>query len=262
MRVEISSPKNSPFLLEEKLPWGQFLVFTRGAPSKQGINEDSVSALWNESKAILAVADGVSGQRGAAEASQESLKVLSRKLKSKKTLKLRNSILDAIEQANQKLLRKGKGSGTTLACAEIQSKSFRPYLVGDSSIFLVGQRGKLRYRSIAHSPVGYALASGLIGEQEAMEHEQNHILWNAIGGADLSIELGPEVNFNELDTLLICSDGLTDLLSVDEIVETIRVGEMKKVLDDLLNLVEQKIKGQEEVADDLSIVLFRPQSGV
>jgi protein phosphatase len=206
---------------------------------------------------FLAVADGVSGQRSAAEASQAVLKTLCRKIKATKKSSLRNTILDALELANLKILQKGRGAGSTLACVEICDEFIRPYLVGDSSVILVGQKGKLRYRNIAHSPVGYGLASGLLEESEALDHEENHLLMNAIGGADLAIDLGPKLSIQDLDTLLLCSDGLTDLLPLDVILESIRKGEINEALQSLLSQVETRLQGSEEMADDLSIILYR-----
>ena len=76
---------------------------------------------------------------------------------------LRPAILDGIEAANAAVRAIGTGAATTLSLVEIQGRVVRAYQVGDSAILLAGQRGKLKYQTIAHSPIGYAVEAGLIG---------------------------------------------------------------------------------------------------
>lgn len=70
---------------------------------------------------------------------------------------LREAILDGIEQANQIVMDLCSGCGTTIAAVEITNQDVRPYHIGDSEILVTGQRGKIKFQSISHSPVGYAV---------------------------------------------------------------------------------------------------------
>ena len=85
----------------------------------------------------------------------------------------------------------GAGAATTLTVAEVQEDSVRSYQVGDSVLLLVGQRGRIKYQSISHSPVGFALESGLLDEGEALRHADRHLVSNLLGARDMRIELGP-----------------------------------------------------------------------
>ncbi|TVQ80171.1 MAG: serine/threonine-protein phosphatase [Bradymonadales bacterium] len=254
----VSRPQDDPYYCSLSHSLGDAFLFSRKSVDSKTENEDAVSVIENQKALILSVADGVSGQRMASMASQSILQELHKRL-SKRVSRVRNCLIDSIELANQKIHRKGRGAGTTLASVEITADYIRPYIVGDSSVFLVGQKGKLRYRSIAHSPVGYALASGLIAENEALSHEESHLLMNAIGGIDLNIELGPFLEYQSTDRLLICSDGLTDCLPQDSILEVIRKGEPEEALQTLIEMVEARQKEDPSLHDDLSLILFRPR---
>src|SRR5690606_10202937 len=80
---------------------------------------------------------------------------------------IQEGILNGFENANRKVRALGTGALTTLAVAEINGTKVRPYHVGNSSIMLMGQRGSLKLQSLPHSPVGYAIASGLVSEENA-----------------------------------------------------------------------------------------------
>ncbi len=61
--------------------------------------------------------------------------------------------------------------------------ALRPYHVGDSTNLLTGQRGKLEFAMISHSPTGYAMEAGVLGEEEALVHEDRHDVSNLLGAA-------------------------------------------------------------------------------
>jgi len=93
-----------------------------------------------------------------------------------------------------------------------------------ATILLVGQRGKRKLQNVAHSPVGFAVEAGLLDESEAMHHEDRHIVSNMLGAADMRIEVGSSRRIAPRDTLLIASDGLSDNLDPEEMVERMRAG--------------------------------------
>src|SRR5690606_20461658 len=128
------------------------------------------------------------------------------------------------EKANESLLKQGKGSACTLSVCEISHGSLRPYHVGDTEIWLMGQRGKLKLQTVAHSPVGYAREAGLLTTQQAFEHAERHLVLNLLGTPNMHIDVGPELRMKRKDTLLIASDGLFDNLNENEIIETLRKG--------------------------------------
>ena len=70
------------------------------------------------------------------------------------TMLLRTAILNGIEAANDAVLALGNGSATTLTVVTIEGKIARSYQIGDSEAIVVGQRGRIRAQTMAHSPTG------------------------------------------------------------------------------------------------------------
>ena len=94
----------------------------------------------------------------------------------------------------------GVGAATTLTVVEIEGESVRPFHVGDSFMLITGQRGKVKSRTIPHSPTGYAVASGLLDEKEALHHDERHVISNVIGSAEMRIDVGSPIELAPKDT--------------------------------------------------------------
>jgi serine/threonine protein phosphatase PrpC len=175
---------------------------------------------------------------------------------------LRPAILDGIEAANEKVRGLGTGAATTLVLVEIRDRVVRSYHVGDSAILLVGQRGKLKFQTIAHSPIGYAVEAGLIDEKDAIHHEERHMISNVIGSPEMRIEIGPTIEMAARDTLVLASDGLLDNLLPAEIVELVRTGPLDKAVDDLVAVATERMNAPDRATpskpDDLTVIAFRP----
>ncbi len=247
---------------------GTAAYFSARAPDKSTPNEDALALIpVDENTVVLIVADGLGGLPAGEVASQLVIKTLvdSLNLVRRDGTAPREAILNGIEQANKKLLENGNGSATTLVVAEIQDMTLRTYHAGDSMIMLVGNRGKVKYSVIPHSPTGYALEAGIIDESEAMLHEDRHFISNFIGSPDMRLEIGPPVQMAARDTLVLASDGLSDNLYDNEIVEMSRKGPLKKRI---IRLVSASSKYMLEEAedrqchpDDLTLILYKPGSG-
>jgi len=215
---------------------GRAAVFTVRAPGKEAPNEDAAALIaTGADSCILVVADGMGGGRGGEQASGLAIESLRDSVGEKLAANgepsdndLRNAILNGIETANRKITELGIGAATTLAAVEVRGRTVRPYHVGDSMILLVGNRGRVKLQTVSHSPVGYGVEAGLIDEREAMHHEERHVVSNMIGTAEMRIEVGPPLEMAKHDTLLIASDGLFDNLHLEEIVERVRKGPLKK----------------------------------
>jgi serine/threonine protein phosphatase PrpC len=176
--------------------------------------------------------------------------------------RIRTAILDGIELANHQLLDLGTGTATTLIVADIRDQHVRTFHVGDSAAWLVGQRGAIKLQTTPHSPVGFGVEAGLIGEDEALNHEDLHVISNVIGSNEMRMEVGPKIPMAALDTLLIASDGLFDNVLPDEIVEIIRTGPVAEGAPRLCQLALQRMYEEDgdkpSKPDDFSAILFRP----
>ena len=243
---------------------GDAVVYSARSPDKDSANEDAAALIAvDEHRAIVAVADGLGGHSAGAQAASAALAALDDAVRGTPLngSDLREAILNGFEFANQAVTGLGVGAGTTLAVLEIQQHSVRPYHVGDSMIIATGQRGRLRFQTVSHSPVGYAVESGMLAEAEAMHHEDRHLVSNMVGSTEMRIEIGPLIELKPRDTLLVASDGLFDNLHTDEIVARVRKGQLDKVAATLAADCGQRMRNCEgdhpSKPDDMTFVLFR-----
>jgi len=243
---------------------GSLVAYTAPAPDKSTENEDSVAAIpYGPNAVILAVADGAGGLPAGRRASRTAIQSLEASLSSamQETTLLRTAILNGIEAANQAVLSLGNGSATTLTVVTVEGLSSRSYQIGDSEAMLVGQRGRVRYQTMAHSPTGFAVEAGFLDERAALHHAERHLVSNFIGTSDMRIDIGAESKLNARDTVLLASDGLTDNLHSDEIKEFIRKGPMVTAIESMISLARRRMTvqtiHQPSKPDDLSVILFR-----
>jgi serine/threonine protein phosphatase PrpC len=248
------------------LAGGAAAVCSMRCPGKESSNEDAAALIpAGDAAAVLVVADGVGSERAGAQASEIAVRSLREAVAQCDADEpaLRAAVLDGIERANSAVQKLGIGAATTLAAVALCNGWARPYHVGDSMILVVGQRGKIKLQTVAHSPVGFALEAGMIDERDALHHEERHVVSNVLGTSDMRIEVGSPLRLAQHDTLLIASDGLFDNLRVDEIVERIRKGPIASCADrlsaDARRRMTERAAGEPSKPDDLSFVIFRPR---
>jgi serine/threonine protein phosphatase PrpC len=230
--------------------------------SRQEPNEDALAIFQvDASSGVFAVADGCGGMRGGEIAARLALEALGHSIAKNASHRLRPAILDGIEQANEAILRRRIGAACTLAIVEWQDGMIRPYHVGDAKIVVMGGMGRIRYQSICHSPVGFAVESGWLHADDAMHHEDRHLVSNVVGCERMRIEIGPAIRLGQRDTVLIASDGLFDNVTIDESVELLRKGSLERASAQLLDVASCRMAGEENAPckpDDLSLIAIRP----
>ncbi len=215
-------------------------------------NEDTffVREIIDKRFLVACVIDGVGGYEGGDIAAAIARSVIMKKLETLsedvvKTLQL------AIVAANAKINQQKK-AGTnnermacvlTCAVADIKNNKFWYAHVGDTRIYLLRDRSLIKI-SKDHSAVGFLEESGKLSEEEAMRHPRRNEINKALGfedditaAADF-IETG-ESPFLSGDVLLLCSDGLTDMISSATIISILTVektlAEKAKALIDAAN---------------------------
>lgn len=243
---------------------GVAALYSKRSPVKETPNEDAVAVIpTGTDSGVLAVADGLGGAPAGRQASSLALQCLARAVEEvgREEVAIRTGILNGFESANEEVLALALGAATTLTVVEFDGRLVRHYHVGDSFFLLTGQRGKIKMQSIPHSPVGYAVESGLLDETDAMHHEERHVISNVIGSVDMRIEVGSAVELAPLDTLLIASDGLSDNLHMQEIVEFIRKGPLDEIAEKLARRARERMEGGHEgepsKPDDMTFAVFR-----
>lgn len=237
----------------------------RGRPGADGKCEDAALVLeLGPHSYLLAVADGMGSGARADDASAAIVECLAKRASSlveESTSRL--EILNAIEEASEQIRGWGVGAATTVVIARVDGEAYRTYHVGDSEALVTGQRGKLKWQTVSHSPVGYAQASGLLDAHDAMVHEERHLVNSMLGMEGMRVDVGERRHFAARDTLVLGSDGLFDNLEVSEIVEFIRRGPLKRAADSLLTMSLQRMNRPEAQGpgkpDDIAFILYRPK---
>jgi serine/threonine protein phosphatase PrpC len=253
-----------PQLVHASVAGGLVAAYTSRSPDKSTPNEDTVAVIpYGPGAAVLVIADGAGGLPGGRRASRTAVQTLDASLQDSmsKTMLLRTAILNGIEAANAAVLALGMGSATTLTVVTIEGLLVRTYHIGDSEALIVGQRGMIRSQTRAHSPTGFAVEAGFLDQEDALHHEERHLVSNFLGTSNMRIDMGAEVHIRPRDTVLVASDGLTDNLHLHEITGLIRKGPLPAAIDGLISLVRRRMTvesaHQPSKPDDLSIILFR-----
>ena len=176
--------------------------------------------------AWLLVCDGMGGARGGREASQSACNIIERCFQEQYTSKclpgeeetfLKKTLLSANRFVFQKAMQDESlaGMGTTAVCALVRSGRIFLCHAGDSRAYLY-RDGKLTQLTHDHSYVQELVDCGTITEEEAEHHPQKNIITRALG---VDYRLEPEVTSVQLqakDLLLLCSDGLTNMVPVEQ----------------------------------------------
>lgn len=197
-------------------------------------NEDTffVREIINRQFIIACVIDGVGGYQGGDIAAAIARSVMMKHLET-----LSNNVIETLQQAivaaNAKINQQKKAAGKndrmacvlTCAVADIKNNKFWYAHVGDTRIYLLRDQSLIKI-SKDHSAVGFLEESGRLSEEEAMRHPRRNEINKALGfeeditAADDFIETG-ESPFLSGDLLLLCSDGLTDMISSGTIVSVL-----------------------------------------
>lgn len=243
---------------------GRAAVFSCRSPFKRTVNEDGAALIpFDGHRCVLAVADGAGGMKAGDQASNLALKRLRTAIRraARSGNRLREAILDGIDRANSAVCALG-GAATTLAVAEVDHRRLRTYHAGDSPIMVVGGRGLVKLKTVDHSPVGYAVESGIFDEREAMHHDYRHVISNFLGAHPARVEMGSLPVIAARDRVLLASDGLFDNLFVDEIADIIHKGRIHTAARELAALARERMQrpaaNMPSKPDDLTFILFRP----
>ncbi len=249
---------------EIQIGGGSLVAYTRQSPDKDTENEDTVAIIpWGPDAAVLVIADGAGGLPAGKRASLTAVRTLSQSLQVslEKTTLLRTAVLNGIEAANDAVREFANGSATTLTIVTVEGRLARSYQIGDSEALVIGQRGLIKLQTTAHSPTGFAVEAGFLDHREALHHADRHLVSNFIGMADMSIDVGTSVELKPRDTVILVSDGITDNIHIDELVELTRKGPLGQSADRVVQTAAERMakekRGQPSKPDDLSLIVFR-----
>ncbi len=240
----------------------KFAMFTSVSPTKNRPNEDSAGWIQlKEDHWVFLVADGLGGLPAGDTASQLAISIILEALAASTLENATTALLVAIDAANKAILNTGNGGATTLTAVELEGNVARPIHIGDSTIQVTGQRGAVKFTSVSHAPTAAMEEAGQISEHESMMHQQRNLVSNVVGSQEMRIDVGPEINLNRYDTVILASDGLCDNLYRHEIIEGIRKGPLDESLENLIVTCRKTMlsgsRNSPSHPDDLTVLAFR-----
>ena len=228
---------------------------------KRKVNQDYVYASAQPVGVLpnlFIVADGMGGHNAGDYASKSTVETIIKEVENTHE-KYPNSILDdAIKKANHYIIELAEnceelsGMGTTVVAATIDGNELVVANVGDSRLYVLD--GELKQITIDHSLVEEMVRMGGLDRAEARNHPKKNIITRAIGALDTVRVDFFEVELKKGDMVLLCSDGLTNMLEDKEIEEILKdKGSMKDKADRLISAANEN-GGK----DNIAVVLIEP----
>jgi PPM family protein phosphatase len=224
-------------------------------------NEDryTISSYTNEDKkpvVFAIVSDGIGGHRAGEVAAELAVNYIVEQV-SQSNGRLPLEIMEsAIHTASQSIASRSaskadqQGMGATCACIWVEGDRLYTAYVGDSRIYLI-RDGRIQRLTVDHTWVQEAIEKGIITPEEARNHPNVHVIRRHLGSVELpqvdfrlylSKEESPEqavknqgLHLKAGDILLMCTDGLTDMVWDDEILRVITTrSSLKSAAEDLV----------------------------
>lgn len=175
---------------------------------------------------LFVVADGMGGHNAGDRASSYAVEVFLRSVRWERDKNPIRIIRRSIEKANTKVLEEAKskekyqGMGTTMVVATIVKDTLYVANVGDSRLYLVGDT--IRQITRDHSLVEEMIRAGSITREEGRYHPDKNVITRAIGVEErVAIDFF-DVQVTKSDTLLLCTDGLSNMLTDEEMKRIIK----------------------------------------
>ena len=195
---------------------------------------------------LFAVADGMGGATAGEYASRMALLVLARTYFEGKGPNIASNLRSAVEHANGRVFEEAEvnpvysGMGTTVSSVVFHGNWAYVVQVGDSRVYLLREGAGLHQITNDHSLVAEQVRNGIITEEEARNHSLRNLITRAVGIKERVKADSFCVQVKRDDTLLICSDGLSNLVSDQAIEETLSGRGLR---DGTRRLIKQAIAG-------------------
>jgi len=211
---------------------------------------------------LFIVADGMGGHNAGDYASRYAVETIVEEIKvSSITGDPVAIIQNAIQQANQKLVDTARndinllGMGTTVVLLTIVGSKMHVANVGDSRLYILNS--KIQQITNDHSLVEEMVRLGELDKDVAKIHPDKNIITRAIGVTEeVNIDFF-ERELGENDQVLMCSDGLTNMLDDEDIKEIIE--SQRDIVEKALKLVERA--NENGGSDNITVIVIEPFSG-
>lgn len=210
---------------------------------------------------LAIIADGIGGHRAGEIAAEIAIETITQIIAASDASQPVLTLHEAIQQASQAIYQQAQsepsqhGMGSTCACCWIIGDRLYTATVGDSRIYLV-RNGAIQQISTDHTWVQEAIDGGMLSLSQARRHPNAHVIRRYLGSRqpaipDLRLKLNNLENDRQAETnqgftlkpddrLLLCSDGLTDLVEDHEILDYLQSRPLETALQQLVLLSNQR----------------------
>ena len=224
-------------------------------------NEDYfLNGKISDNEFLFIVADGMGGHQAGDVASKLASETFNETYKSlrKKNNSISNCLELAVRKANSIVFKKAatdiekRGMGTTFSAVVIAGMKAFIVHVGDSRIYLI-RRNKIKKLTTDHSFVEKLVEEGRISIEEARDHPQKNVLYMSLGAREtFSPEIMNDIILEDGDALVICSDGLSNML-VDDTILKVTMGDYPEEAADAL----VKLANAHGGSDNITVQVIR-----
>ncbi len=195
---------------------------------------------------LYIVADGVGGHQGGAIASKMAAQITRQVYYADTNPDIQASLVAAIQEANRQIYHRGisnpneHGMSTTLTAAVVRGNELVVANVGDSRAYLI-KSGQPQLLTIDHTWVEEKRREGLLTDTEAANHPQRNVITRSLGGnLHVDVDVFPPQPLAPGDHVLLCSDGLSDIATAQEMAAI--VGQSRHPTRAVQQLVELACK--------------------
>ena len=236
-------------------------------PGETGKNNEDrfgVSAYYGEGGeqvTLAVIADGIGGNQAGEVASDLAVKTITRSVGRSSGIDYSDILNQALSQTASAVFEAAKartdlrGMGTTCVAALLAGRRLFTAYIGDSRAYLA-RRGGILQTTVDHTFVQEAIEHGLLTPEEAKTHPHRHVVRRHLGAdpnvrADFRLRLSetepPETSMRNQGVLLdpgsrlvLCSDGLSDLVEPDEILRILDRNAPQGAVDELILLARKR----------------------
>lgn len=193
---------------------------------------------------LFIVCDGMGGHASGDVASRSAVDCISRYIDMHKTYdfdseKAHTLLSGALKYANSTVYTRAtvseryKGMGTTADICLFDFDFLYICHVGDSRVYLF-RDGKLKKLTTDHTLIEELLSNGTISEQEAENHPNRHMITRAVGTDETVTGDFLDISLSGDDIILMCSDGLSNMVSDAQIIRCLSYDNLQKSCDELI----------------------------
>ncbi|MBQ7933294.1 MAG: Stp1/IreP family PP2C-type Ser/Thr phosphatase [Lachnospiraceae bacterium] len=220
------------------------------------VSETPVGKLPN----LFIVADGMGGHNAGDYASKITVETILNEVSFGEAENPEQLLNDAITRANELVVAVAAratdlaGMGTTVVAATCKDRVLEVANVGDSRLYVVHEEGGIEQITRDHSLVEEMVRLGGIARDDARNHPDKNIITRAVGGnATVEVDFFT-VELLESDTVLMCSDGLTNMLEDEEIYSILKCE--RSIREKAQELVDKA--NEKGGKDNISVILIAP----